>query len=87
MVVLDWENAFDKVMHDEMWVALEEIGIPEHVIQVLKALHANPKFRVREEAPSRTGTDNGLESDRVARYLTTCSSQRTVMFQRDRPDI
>ena len=49
LALLDWEKAFDKIDHDEMWTALEEIGIPEIYITSIKALYKNPQFRVKEQ--------------------------------------
>ena len=49
LVLLDWEKAFDKLKHHEMWQALEEIGVLDPLLDILRQLYANPEFRVREE--------------------------------------
>ena len=49
MVLLGWEKAFDKILHEEMWIALKEIGLPEGILRNLINLYANPEFRVKEE--------------------------------------
>ena len=47
MVFLDWEKAFDKVYHDKMFLALERMGIPTKLIQIVKALYKKLKFKVK----------------------------------------
>ena len=41
-----FQKAFDKIMHTEMWTALEEIGIPQQYLTAIQGIYANPKFRV-----------------------------------------
>ena len=43
---LDWKPAFDKVQHDELYIALNRLGIHDHFIQVIKNCYRNPCFFV-----------------------------------------
>ena len=46
---LDYAKAFDCVDHNKLWKILKEMGIPEHLICLLRNLYAG------QEAPVRTG--------------------------------
>ena len=46
---LDWKQAFDKVQHDKLYIALNRLGIHDHFIQVIKNCYRNPCFFVEDE--------------------------------------
>ena len=46
---IDYFEAFDYVDHNELWKILKEIGIPDHLIRLLRNLYAG------QEATIRTG--------------------------------
>ena len=46
---IDYTKAFDYVDHDKLWKILQEMGIPDHLICLLRNLYAG------QEAPFRTG--------------------------------
>lgn len=46
MVALDWEKAFDKVTRNGLFTALERMNVPTKLVNVIKAMYANPTFRV-----------------------------------------
>ena len=46
---IDYAKAFDHVDHNELWKILKEMGIPDHLICLLRNLYA------RQEAAVRTG--------------------------------
>ena len=46
---IDYTKAFDCVDHNKLWKILKEIGIPDHLICLLRNLDAG------QEAPVRTG--------------------------------
>ena len=46
---LDWKQAFDKVQHDKLYIALNRLGIHNHFIQVIKNCYRNPCFFVEDE--------------------------------------
>ena len=46
---LDWEKVFDKVQHDKLYLALQRLGVHEHIIRVLQNCYSNPCFYVEDE--------------------------------------
>lgn len=47
LVLLDWEKAFDKTLHEKLFEALERIGIDEHLMEITKSIYKKPKLKVR----------------------------------------
>ena len=48
---IDYAKAFDCVDHNKLWKILQEMGIPDHMICLLRNLYAG------QEATVRTGCD------------------------------
>ena len=46
---IDYSKAFDCINHDLMWKTLIEMGIPKHLIQLLKGLYENQIAVIRTE--------------------------------------
>ena len=46
LIFLDWEKAFDKIDHTKMFISLARLGIPETILNNIKALYKNPTFKV-----------------------------------------
>ena len=46
---IDYSKAFDCINHSLMWKALKEMGIPTHLIMLLKSLYENQEAVVRTE--------------------------------------
>ena len=44
---IDYARAFDCVDHNKLWKILKEMGIPDHLICLLRNLHAGQKKTVR----------------------------------------
>ena len=44
---IDYAKAFDCVDHNKLWKILREMGIPEHLICLLRNLHAGQEETVR----------------------------------------
>ena len=44
---IDYAKAFDCVDHDKLWIALTEMGIPDHLTCLLRNLYAGQEARVR----------------------------------------
>ena len=55
-VLLDWEKAFDNVLHDKIYETLERMNVPPKIVNVIKNLYSKPTFEVELE---------GYESDWV----------------------
>ena len=50
----DYAKAFDCVVHDKLWKALKEMGIPDHLTCLLRNLYAGQEATIR----SLYGTDD-----------------------------
>ena len=44
---IDYDKAFDCVDHNQLWKILKEMGIPDHLICLLKNLYAGQEATVR----------------------------------------
>ena len=44
---IDYAKAFDSVDHNKLWKILEEMGIPDHLICLLRNLNASQETRTR----------------------------------------
>ena len=53
---IDYAKAFDCVAHNKLWKILKEMGIPDHLICLLRNLYAG------QEATLRTGQQTGSKS-------------------------
>ena len=80
---IDYTKVFDCVDHNKLWKILQETGIPEHLICLLRNLYMqvkNQQFKVNME--KQTGSQLGKEHGKVVYchsvYLT--SMQSSVQF-------
>ena len=62
MILLDWENAFDRITHQALFAALEGFGIPDETISLIKQLYKNPTFfvEIEGEASDIAKQENGI---------------------------
>ena len=44
---IDYAKAFDCVDHNKLWIILQELGIPDHLICLLRNLYAGQEATVR----------------------------------------
>ena len=44
---IDYAKAFDSVDHNKLWKILKEMGIPDHVISLLRNFYAGQEATVR----------------------------------------
>ena len=49
MCFIDYSKAFDCVDHPTLWNMMEEMGVPEHMVQVIRSLYTNQEAKVRTE--------------------------------------
>ena len=68
MCFIDYKKAFDCVDHDTLWVILRDMGVPVHLIVLLRKLYTNQEATVRI---------NGVWRDRQHRY---CERRATGMY-------
>ena len=53
---IDYAKDFDCVDHNKMWKILKEMGIPDHIICLLRNLYAGQKATVRTGHGKQTGS-------------------------------
>jgi hypothetical protein len=49
MIFLDWEKAFDKIKHDLLIEVLESYCVPTKLLNLIKNIYEQPKFKVEIE--------------------------------------
>ena len=54
VLLLDWCKAFDKVNIDRMLRALVHLGVPTHMIEVIRSLYRDPEFYVQDRSGRST---------------------------------
>ena len=47
MVLLDWEKAFDKVIHAKLFQALERMNAPDKYVKAIKDTYRQPSFELK----------------------------------------
>ena len=68
---IDYAKAFDCVDHNKLWKILREMGIPDHLICLLRTLYAGQEATVR----TGHGTTNWFQIGKVVhqgRILSPC---------------
>ena len=48
VLLLDWCKTFDKVNIERMLRALIRLGVPTHIIEIIRSLYQNPEFYVQD---------------------------------------
>jgi hypothetical protein len=46
---IDYKKAFDCVDHEQMWITMQEMGFPEHLIDLLRELYNEQEATLRTE--------------------------------------
>ena len=65
VLALDWQRAFDSVDPSALVAGLRRFGLPEHVLEVIRAIYTNRYFEVRDcgvassRRPQRAGISQG----------------------------
>ena len=54
--LLTYAKAFDCVDHSKLWKILQEMGIPDHLICLLRNLHTGQEETVRTGHEKKTGS-------------------------------
>ena len=57
LVLLDWEKAFDKVIHTKLFEALTRMNVPTKYVNVIKEIYRQPSFKVAMEGRESTWTN------------------------------
>ena len=53
---IDYAKAFDCVDHNKLWKILKEIGIPDHLICLLRNLYAGQEEQLELDMKQQTGS-------------------------------
>ena len=53
---IDYAEAFDCVDHNKLWKILKEMGIPDHLICLLRNLYAGQKQQLELDMEQQTGS-------------------------------
>ena len=53
---IDYAKAFDCVDHNKLWKTLQEMGIPDHLICLLRNLYAGQKQQLELDMEQQTGS-------------------------------
>ena len=61
MCCIDYNKAFDCVDHEILWVILRDMGVPVHLIVLLRRLYTNQEATVRTEFGETDNIDIGKE--------------------------
>ena len=54
LILLDWEKAFDKILHAKMIETLIRLKVPSNIVNLIKCFYTSPEFKV---------STNGIDSD------------------------
>ena len=53
---IDYAKAFDLVDHNKLWKILQEMGIPDHLICLLRNLYAGQEEKLELDMEQQTGS-------------------------------
>ena len=59
MCFIDYKNAFDCVDDEILWVILRDMGVPVHLVVLLRRLYINQEATVRTEFGETDNIDIG----------------------------
>ena len=76
LVLLDWEKAFDKVIHEKLIIALERMNIPRKLVALIRDMYSTGIHSLSWKwiTSNRIGKARKRESDRDVRSRYTYSS-------------
>ena len=66
MCFIDYSKAIDCVDHPTFWNMIEEMGVPENMVQVIRSVYANQEAKVRTE-------HGDTESFSIGKGVRVCS--------------
>ena len=65
MIFHDYTKAFDCVDHRKLWHVLKEMGLPDHLIYLLRNLYVDRKQQFELDMEQLIGSDLGKEYDKA----------------------
>ena len=54
---IDYTKAFECVNHNKLWKILQEMGIPDHLICLLRNLYAGQELDMKQQTGSKLGKE------------------------------
>ena len=79
---IDYSKAFDCVDHSELWKILQEIGIPDHQMCLLRNLYAGQKQQLEPDMEQQTGSKLGKEFVKAVYYhLAYLTSMQSTSWE------
>ena len=58
---IDYAKVFDCVDHNKLWEILNEMGVPDHLICLLRNLYAGQEATIRTDLEQQAGSKSGKE--------------------------
>ena len=86
MCFIDYSKAFDCVDHTTLWNIMEEMGIPEHMVEVIMSLYANQEANYEQNTVKRRAFRLGKVSDTGGLYVFNLYSEY-IMLQANLEEI
>ena len=65
---IDYAKAFDWVDHNKLWKILKEMGIPDHLICLLRNLYAGQEAKLELDMEQQTSSKQGKEYVKFVYY-------------------
>ena len=62
---IDYAKIFDSVEHSKLWEVLKEMGVPDHLIYLLRNLYVGQEATVRMVMEQLIGSKLGKEYDKA----------------------
>ena len=77
---IDYAKAFDCVYHNKLWEILQEMGIPDHLICLLRNLYAGQELDMKQQTDSKLGKEYVKDVYCHPAYLTSIQSTSHEML-------
>jgi len=74
VIYVDLKAAFDSLDRDLMWKALQGIGTPQKILDLLRELHTSTSSRVKNSSKLSSHFPLPQEYDRAVCWLRHCSA-------------
>ena len=71
---IDYTKAFECVNHNKLWKILQEMGIPDHLICLLRNLYAGQELDMKQQTGSKLGKEYVKDVYCHPAYLTYMQS-------------
>ena len=76
---IDYTKAFECVNHNKLWKILQEMGIPDHLICLLRNLYAGQELDMKQQTGSKLGKEYVKDVYCHSAYLTSMKNTSCEM--------